>query len=103
MRLRVGWSWQMSQRGEDPIESGPFTHRGEPVPGSQQVGRRFSKGLLLIGEQFQSKPGVQFGIVHAPALQLPVLVVLDQMMIGIARERQGIESERVHSREPQQT
>ena len=73
------------------------------MPGSQQFGRRTAQLLLLVVEDLQGKSGIQFGVVDPPTFELSVLVVLDQVVIGVARECQWIKPERVHRRQPQQS
>ena len=58
--------------------------------------------LLLVPEHPQGELRVKFRVVAAVALELPVLVVLDEMVIRVARERQRIEPQRVHRRHLQQ-
>ena len=50
----------------------------------------------------QGEPRVLFRVVQALALELSVLIVLDKMVIRVAREGEGVEPERVDSRQSQQ-
>ena len=50
----------------------------------------------------QRQPCVEFRVVAARPLELAVLVVLDEVMVGVAREGEGTEPERIHRRETQQ-
>jgi len=52
----------------------------------------------LIRHHLQSKPRILFGVIHMRDLQPPVLIMLDQMVIGIARKRQGIQPESIDRR-----
>ena len=54
-----------------------------------------AKRPQLIVQELDGLPGVQFGIVDASAPELSVLVMLDQVVIGVAREGQWIQAERV--------
>ena len=56
----------------------------------------------LVMEEIQRKPGIELGVVQAPALELAVLVVLDQVVIGVAGKRQRIEPQRIDRRQLQQ-
>ena len=58
--------------------------------------------LLLVPEHPQGELRVKFRVVAAIALELPVLVVLDEMVIRVARERQRVEPQSVHRRHLQQ-
>ena len=71
------------------------------MPGCQQDWWRVEQLFLLVRECLQGEPRVQFRIVQAPALELSVLIVLDQMVIRVAREGQRVEPERVHRWQPQ--
>ena len=53
-------------------------------------------------EDLQRESGIQLGVVDASASELSVLVVLDKMVIGVPGEGEGIESERVDRRQPQE-
>ena len=66
------------------------------MPGGQQVGRSVPQGLLLVVEDLQCQSGIQFRVVDPPALELSVLVMLDQVVIGVTGKGEGIESEGVH-------
>ena len=72
------------------------------MPGSQQVGRRVRQDLNLVVEHLQRQPGVQFRVVDTPTPQPSILIMLNQMVIGVTRKRQRIEHKRVHHGEPQQ-
>ena len=58
--------------------------------------------LLLVPEHAQCQFSVEFWVVAALSCELPVLVVLDETVIRVARERQGVEPQRVHRRHLQQ-
>lgn len=49
------------------------------------------EGRDLIGQHLQREPRILFGVIHMPDLQTPVVIMLDQMVIGIARKGQGIQ------------
>ena len=76
--------------------------RTQPVPSGEQVRLGLRQCLALVLEDLQRNAGVEFGIVHATALEPGVLVVLDECVIGIAREGEWAESQRVHHRQLQQ-
>ena len=101
-RLPIGRSRRAAQVGKAPVEPDAVIRAGQPVPGREQVRVRFIESPLLIVEHLQHQPGVQLGIVPASPSQRPVLIVLHQVVIGIAGKGQGIEPERVHHRQVQQ-
>jgi hypothetical protein len=59
------------------------------------------EGRDLIGKHLQRQPRVLFGVIHMPDLQPTVLIMLDQMVIGIARKGQGVQPKRIDRRRPQ--
>ena len=78
---------------------------GEAMPGQHQIRvclLTLPQGRALIAKQIQRQPRVLFGVVHAVPLQRTVLVVLDQVVIGIARECQRVQAQRVYGRQVQQ-
>ena len=87
---------------EEHVESRRPVSCGEPVPGNHQVRGRLEQLLLLVCEHPQGENRVEFRVVPAIAFELPVLVVLDEMVIRVARERQRVEPQRVHRRHLQQ-
>ena len=99
--LGVGRPRRSAQTFEEQVESGVGRPAGEPVPGCQQVWGRFEQFFLLVRECLQGEPRVQFRIVQAPALELSVLIVLDQMVIRVAREGERVEPQRVYGRQSQ--
>ena len=58
--------------------------------------------MLLVIEHLQRQTGVQIRIVTLGAFERRVLVVLDEMVVRVGRERQRIQPQRVHHRHPQQ-
>ena len=87
---------------EEQAESRRTVSCGEPVPGDQQVRGRVKQLLLLVCEHPQGENRVEFRVVPTIAFELPVLVVLDEMVIRVARERQRVEPQRVYRRHLQQ-
>ena len=73
------------------------------MPGRQQVRGCGAEGPLLVFKHLQRQPCIQLRVVDPPSLQLPVLVVLHQVVIRILRKGQRVEPERVHRRQLQQT
>ena len=94
-RLGAGGPRRIPRCGEEGVEPrAAGRRRGQPVPGRQQVGglvAQLLQLLLLIAEDLQREPGVQLRVVHPPALELPVLVMLDEVVIGIAGKGEGVE------------
>ena len=103
VRLRLGGPRRLPYLREEPVEPHAAIRRSQPVPGSEQVRRCLAESLLLIGEHLQRQAGVQVGVVEPSPPELSVLIMLDQVVIGIAGEGQGVEPERVHRRQLQQT
>lgn len=71
------------------------------MPGEKQIRTGAFEGLQLVGEEIENQAAVQFRVVHPAAFQLTILVVLDEVVIGVAREGQRIEPERVYDRQTQ--
>ena len=88
--LGTRWPGRLAHVAEDPVKARPVGLGREPMLGGQQVfcGRR--EGIQLVAEDLQGEPCVQFGVAPAPPLELTVLVVLDQVMVGVAGKGQGI-------------
>ena len=100
--LGVGRPGRTAHVREEVVEARSVAHAGQPVPGGEQVRVHFAESPLLVGEDLQNQPGIQLGIVAASPPQRPVLVVLDQVVIGVAGKGQGVEAQRVHRGQPQQ-
>ena len=103
IRLPIGRSRRAAQVGKAPVEPDVVVRASQPVPGREQVRIRLPERPLLVVEHLQRQPGVQLGIVPASPLQRTVLIVLHQIVVRIAGEGQGIEPERVHRRQVQQS
>ena len=71
------------------------------MPRGQKIGRCAAQGLLLVVEDLERKSGIQLRVVDTPAFELSVLVMLDQVVVGVARVSQRIESECVDRWQPQ--
>ena len=69
----------------------PPSARSQPMPGGEQVRRGIPESPPLVGENLDGQPGVQLGVVDAPTPELAVLIVLDQVVVGVSGEGQGIE------------
>ena len=77
----------------------------QPVPGGDQIRGLpgdASQSAPLVLEEIEREPGVEFRVVQTTALELSVLVVLDQVVIGVAGERERIEPQRIHRRHAQE-
>ena len=102
--IDVGGPGCSSYDRKKSIKADPgIVRAGQPVPGGQQIGGRLPQRFLLVAENVQAEAGVQFRVVDAPAFELSVLIVLDQMVIGMAGESQGIEPQGIHRRQAQQS
>ena len=100
--LFAGGFGRLSQFFEQQVESGGIVQGGQPVPGGQQVAVRPGQRLLLVLKQIEGQLGVQQRVVDPAPDQAAVLVVLDQVVIGVAGERQGVEPEGIHRRQFQE-
>ena len=105
-RLLVGRPQRTAQAREEGVEAGPLRFSGcEPVPGGDQI-RCFlddrCQGAPLIMEEIQREAGIELWIVQAPPLELSILIVLDQVVVGVAGEGKRIEPQRIHRRHAQQ-
>ena len=76
--------------------------RRQPVPRGHQIWVGVAQCPALVGQNLQRQPGVQLRVIHPPAFKLPVLVVLDQVVVGIAREGQRVEPQGVDGRQLQE-
>jgi hypothetical protein len=102
LRFGVRWSSRLPHRREKPVESRAVLARGQPVPSGQQVRRQRAQSALLVVEDLQREPGIQFRIVFAFAYELAVLVMLDEMVIWVAGKSQWIEPECIYRGQLQQ-
>ena len=69
-------------------------------------GRVFNVRLTdnqLIDESFDGQLAVQKRVVALPAHQTTILVVLHQVVVGVAGEGQGVEAQGIHNRQFQDT
>ena len=66
-----------------------MTRGGQQVPGGQEIGVRLRQSPTLVAEDLQGEAGVELRILDAPAFEPAVLLVLDQVVLGIARKGQG--------------
>ncbi|TIL52772.1 hypothetical protein [Mesorhizobium sp.] len=56
------------------------------------VGILLRQSRQLIAQHLKHQPRIHFRIVDVACLQAPVMVVLDQVVVGIARKCERIES-----------
>ena len=82
------------------VKSRPHRSDGEPGEdvgerpvrrGDQEIRVRLRQSPALVAEDLQGEADVELRIVDAPALELAVVVVLGQVVIGVARKGQGAE------------
>ena len=103
-RLAAGWPRQGAQRPEQPIERRVVAAaRRQPVPGEQQIGINLAECGALVFEERQREPGVVLWIVAPFADEIAILVVLDQVVVRILRERERTQHERVQGRTAEQS
>jgi hypothetical protein len=95
-----------AQRREEAVQSGnPLIERRQPVPGQQQSGRfllPLLQRLVLVVEQFERQLRVEQRVVELAAPQPAVLVMLDQVVVRVAREGQRVDPQRIDYRQRQQ-
>ena len=68
------------------------------MPGKKQVRVDSSKRLPLIGKKVKRLTRVEFRIVDLSSDQAAVLIVLDQLVVGVGRKRQGAQTQSVQHR-----
>ena len=92
------------QKLEQRVEACPaLGPRRQMVIGKHRTGRlppQPGEGRDLVGQHLQRQPRILFGVIHMPDLQPSVLIVLDQMVVGIARKGQRVQPERIDRRSP---
>ena len=71
-------------------------HSSQIMPRCEQIRRSILKLVVLIGEDFQHKPGIPFGVVYSATFELAVLIVFDEVMIGIAGKGQRVKPQSVY-------
>ena len=101
-RLGEGRPGRVAQGPEDQVEARRAVAGGEPVPGDHQVWGSLEELFLLVPEHPQGKLGVELRVVAAISLELPVLVVLDEVVVRVAGKCQRVEPQGVHRRHLQQ-
>ena len=95
------FTWRRTTQGlEQRVEPGRgLAPRRKMVIGKHRIRRLLSQpgeGRDLIGQHLQRQPRILFGVIHMPDLQPPVLIVLDQMVVRIARKGQGVQPQRIN-------
>ena len=101
--LGIGGTLSVAQRRKEEVEAGCGAgRRGQPVPGGKELRGGFRQSLALVVEDFQGQAGVEFRVVDLSAPELPVLVVLDEVVIGVAGEGEGTQQQRIYYRQIQQ-
>ena len=104
--LLVRGTGRLADFPEEFVESAVSTlglGRAQPVPGREQIRRNLFQRSPLVAENLQRKSGIQFRIVDASSLEPAVLIVLDEVVIGMAWKGEWAEAQRIHRRQPQQT
>lgn len=62
------------------------------------LGGLFPESFKLVLQDLKDQPRVEFRVVHMPRLQPPIVVMLDEMMMGVARKGQRVQPQRVDRR-----
>ena len=101
---RLGLAANFHEKTIEPDHS--LVTCGQPVPGQHQI-RLFHMRPLqvahLVDEHLQRQLCIEQGVVTPGAQQLPVLVMLDQVVIRIFRKSQRVEPQGIHHWLLQQT
>ena len=71
---------------------------GQPVPGDESVRTRTVQRLSLVVKQLECKARVKFRVIALPPHQTAVLVVLDQVMVGMGGKGQWTQAQCVYYR-----
>ena len=101
--LGIGGTLCIAQGGKEEVEAGCGAARScQPVPGGKELRVGFGQKLALIVEDFQGQAGVEFRVVDLSAPELAVLVVLDEVVIGVAGKGEGTQQQRIDRRQIQQ-
>jgi uncharacterized protein len=58
--------------------------------------------LVLIPQDAERQSGIEFRVIAAAVPELPILVVLDQVVVWVPRECERVQPKRIHLRETQQ-
>jgi hypothetical protein len=87
---------------EEPIKTAALRNAAtEIVVSRQSIWRLFielRKGDDLVFQNLKHESGIKFGVIHTPCLKTPVLIMLYEMVVGIAWKRQRVEPERIDGR-----
>lgn len=87
--------WRVADFAEDGVEPlGPVHPGCQVVIGRQGLGRlvrQVTQRFDLVFQHLEDQPRILFGIVDVTGLQASVVIVLDQMVIGVARKGQRVE------------
>ena len=101
--LGVGRTASVAEAGEEEVAAGCLVvSGGQPVPSGQEFRVRLRQGSALVVEDLQGEAGVELRIVNLTTLEQAVLVVFDQVVVGVARKGQGAELQGIDRRQLQQ-
>lgn len=91
----IGRSWRLTYRGEEGVEAGyGIITRHEPMPSKQQIWRftrKLNKRIALVMKDIERQPCIKLGIIEPSAVELAILVALDEAVVRISRKRQWIQ------------
>ena len=105
-RLSLRRTGRLSEFPEEFVQSAVRAvglGRAQPMPGREQIRRSPFQGSPLVTKNLQRESGIQFRIVDASSLEPAVLIVLDEVVIGMAGKGEWAEAQRIHRRQCQQT
>ncbi|KDB05119.1 hypothetical protein U879_03190 [Defluviimonas sp. 20V17] len=66
--------------------------------GHQRIGFRgieFAEGLELVFQHLKHQTRIEFWVVHMPRLEAAILIVFDEVVVGIARKGQRVQPQGV--------
>lgn len=63
--------------------------------GVRLVPVHLAQGRKLVAQDIEDQARIHFRVIHMAALKAAVMIMLDQVVIGITRECQGVEPERI--------
>ena len=88
---------------KEVVEGVPLDAGGEQgVPGRQQIGVHRLQCVRDIGQQLERQFGIQEGIVYLHPRQGGILILLDEVVVGVLRVGERAQVEGVDGRQVQQ-
>lgn len=95
----------LAQFTEEPIKrrvAVRSVRRAEKVPGTQQIGVCVPKSRALVLKETERNSRIEHRVVPLRAKEPGILIVLDEMVIGVGGEGEWVQTQRVDDRQAQQ-